>query len=91
MKTYPMHENRVPTWLKDALGGSKLSTAEMQKALWSVRFVRTGEYRNPLKGEFYLSGADPGAWAAYNDMSSPYHILRPVRVKTVTTETVEPL
>jgi hypothetical protein len=40
-------------------------------------FVRTGEFRAPLKGEFYLSGAIPEAYQAPNDLSTPYAILTP--------------
>lgn len=47
-----------------------------------LRGVRTGEYRAPKAGEWYLSGAEPEAWKAKNDLGSPYYILRLVRVKT---------
>jgi len=47
-----------------------------------LRGVRTGEYRAPKAGEWYLSGAEPEAWKARNDLTSPYYILRLVRVKT---------
>lgn len=40
-------------------------------------FVETGEHRPPKAGEWYLSGAIPEAWRAPNDLTTPYHILRP--------------
>lgn len=43
-----------------------------------VLFVRTGEFRCPLRREWYLSGAIPGAYQAPNNLSSQYHILRPL-------------
>lgn len=49
-----------------------------------LRGVRTGEYRAPNAGEWYLSGAEPEAWKAKNNLTSPYYILRLVRVKTET-------
>jgi len=43
---------------------------------WINEFaIRTGEFRNPMKGEWFLSGANPMAYLAPNDLSSPYHIL----------------
>jgi len=35
----------------------------------------TGEFRPPLKGEWYLSGAIPEAYKAPNDLSTAYHIV----------------
>jgi len=55
-----------------------------------VHAVRTGEFRKPRKGEWYLSGAIPGAWKAPNDLSYDFHICRLVRTRTRTvTEIVE--
>lgn len=47
-------------------------------------FVKTGEFRAPRKGEFYLSGAIPCAYRAPNNFTQPYHIMRaiPDRRKT---------
>lgn len=53
------------------------------------RFSRTGEFRPPRKGEWYLSGAIPGAWQAPNDLTTAYHILREVKVTVTTVERVE--
>ena len=33
------------------------------------------DFRCPLFGEFYLSGAEPKAWQATNDMSSPFLVV----------------
>jgi hypothetical protein len=38
--------------------------------------IRHG-FRNPKRGEFYLSGAIVAAYKAPNDLSSPYHIVTP--------------
>jgi hypothetical protein len=38
---------------------------------------RTGEFRAPKKGEYYLSGSIPMAYLAPNDLTQIYHILRP--------------
>lgn len=34
----------------------------------------TGEFRNPKKGEWYLSGSIIEAYQAKNDMTNQYHI-----------------
>ena len=38
--------------------------------------VTTSEFRAPRKGEYFLSGAGPIAYLAYNDMSQAYRIMR---------------
>lgn len=45
--------------------------------------VKTGEFRPPRKGEWYLSGAIPEAYQANMDYSTSqaYHILRVVEVE----------
>jgi hypothetical protein len=40
------------------------------------KFEATGEYRNPLKGEWFLSGAFVAAYIAPNDLTFPYCIAR---------------
>ncbi len=40
--------------------------------------IRTGEFRPPRKGEWYISGAIPAAYRAPNDLSTSYHIAVPV-------------
>lgn len=59
----------------------------------NIRAVKTGEFRNPKRGEWYLSGAIPEGYKAQNDLSSPFHILKLVKVevRTVVTEKVLPL
>ena len=47
------------------------------------RAIRIGEFRKPLKGEWYLSGGPPSAWLAPNDLGTEFHILRLVKVKRV--------
>lgn len=41
-------------------------------------FERTGEFRAPRKGEYYLSGAIACAYRAHKDLSAIYHIMRKV-------------
>lgn len=43
---------------------------------WS--FVKIHEFRAPLKGEWYLSGAIPAAYCARSDLTTAYQILRKV-------------
>jgi hypothetical protein len=48
-----------------------------------VCYAVTGEYRAPLKGEFYLSAGVgrrviPAAYRAPNDLTTSYHICREV-------------
>lgn len=42
-----------------------------------TRYCKTGEFREPRKGEYYLSGAIPTAYRAPADLSIKYHIMRP--------------
>lgn len=49
--------------------------------------VKTGEKRPPLAEEWYLSGAEPKAWRAPNDLTNEYYILKLVTVKTTTVTT----
>jgi hypothetical protein len=49
---------------------------ERTKPTKTGQFVRAGEYREPRKGEWYLSGAIPQAYCASNDLSTSYYILR---------------
>lgn len=48
----------------------------------------TGEKRPPKKGEWYLSGAIAEAWRAPNDLTTPYHLARLVRIQRITTVNV---
>jgi len=54
-----------------------------------VKAVKTGEYRRPKKGEYYLSGAIVEAWRASNDLKTPYWIARLIRVKTRVVHDIE--
>ncbi len=40
-------------------------------------YVKTGEFRAPQNGEYYLSGAIPVAYRALDDLSIEYNIMRP--------------
>jgi hypothetical protein len=54
----------------------------------TVHAVRTGEFRPPRAGEWYLSGAVVEAYRAPNDLSTDYHIARLVRTATETVTTI---
>jgi hypothetical protein len=41
-------------------------------------FERTGEYRPPKKGEYYISGAIPEVYKAPNDLSQDHTIATPI-------------
>jgi len=41
-------------------------------------FERTGEYRPPKKGEYYISGAIPEVYQAPNDLSQDHTIATPI-------------
>ena len=47
------------------------------------RGQRTGEFRPPKKGEWFLSGAIPEAYFAPNDLTVSYFILRIVPVEVI--------
>lgn len=47
-------------------------------------FYRLGEFRNPRKNEFYLSGAVVQGWRAPNDLGSPYRIAVPTHYASTT-------
>ena len=49
-----------------------------------IRSVRTEYFREPKKGEWYLSGATPMAYRAPNDLSTRYQIMRLVVVERKT-------
>jgi hypothetical protein len=50
---------------------------------------RTGEYRPPRAGEWYVSGAIPEGYRAPNDLTMPHAIARLVRVRRY--EVIEPM
>ena len=47
--------------------------------LWALpwRFVKTGAFRRPRKGEYFLSGAVPEVYRASCDAATPFYIMRP--------------
>lgn len=53
----------------------------------NVRAQKTGEFRCPRQGEWYLSGAIVQAWRTPNDLTSPYHIAKLVVIETKTVVT----
>ena len=75
MKTYPIaNENSV---------------IQSRKYL-NMKAIYTGEKRSPRKGEWYLSGAIVEAYQAPNDLNTPFHIARLVKVeKTETFKIIE--
>lgn len=90
-KLYPIYD-RMTIAESKALGFDKppvvLTSVGMPPR--DVHAVRTGEFREPQKGEWYLSGAIPGAWKAPNTLSTKFHICKLVRTRTRTvTEIVE--
>ena len=42
-----------------------------------VKYVKTGEFRPPRRGEHYLSGALPTVYKAPNDLSIAFNIMEP--------------
>jgi hypothetical protein len=48
-----------------------------------VRFKKSNEFREPKKGEWYLSGAVVEAYRAPNDLSGKYWIAKRVSVRLV--------
>jgi len=72
---------------KEALGvplASNKAYATLGVYPRDVRAFRTGEFREPKAGEWYLSGAEPQAWRAPNDLSTKYRICRLARIRTIT-------
>lgn len=47
------------------------------------KFIYTGERRNPKKGEYFLSGACPKAYEAFNDLDRPRPIAKKIKVKKI--------
>ena len=47
----------------------------------NIRYTATGEYRNPLKGEYFLSGSIITAYFAQTDLSTPYWVAKAVELK----------
>lgn len=50
-------------------------------------YCERGEFRPPMAGEYYLSGAIVEVWRAPNDLSQAFRIVRPIAyAKRVTAE-----
>ena len=86
---YPLAEQpRTPDYERAGLGTGLGPRA----ANWRNPFCpggglaakRTGEKRCPRAGEWYLSGGPPQAWRVPNDLSTVFHILELVLVRTTT-------
>ena len=54
----------------------KKTYREVESLIKPKLFVRTGEFREPKAGEFFLSGAIPEAYKAPNDLSTSYNIMQ---------------
>lgn len=98
MKYYPVnHGDFLTSELRHLLPENMRGFTETIKALVGnttdvkIKAVKSGEYRNPRKGEFYLSGAIPMAYRAPSDFRSPYHIARIVLVKEIKKITFVPI
>ena len=48
-----------------------------------IMAVKTGEFREPRKGDWYLSGAIAEGYRANHDLESKFHILQIVRSKKI--------
>lgn len=53
------------------------------QALKFIATKPTGEYRRPVRGEWYLSGAEPEAYQASSTLSLEYYIAELVVLKKV--------
>ena len=54
-----------------------------KKRTKDTRAIKTGEFRNPIKGEWYLSGAIGEAYQAPNDLSYPHYIAQIIETKQI--------
>jgi len=45
--------------------------------------IKINEYCKPQKGEWFISGAIPGAYLAQNDLNQCYQICKLVKTKTI--------
>lgn len=80
MKTYPLGETPSMEETGGAPFKERFVSASLMKGASRFGSVKTGEFRTPKRGEWYLSGAIPQAYKAPNDLTTPYHILKLVRV-----------
>lgn len=68
---------------------NNLTNPERRQIAKNIKAIRTGEFREPKAGEWYLSGAIPEAYRAPNDLTSKYHILKLVLTETITKTVVK--
>lgn len=55
----------------------------LDKRQW---FEQTPEYREPKRGEYFISGAIPEVYKAPNDLTEKYRIAKPIRTPPRTIE-----
>lgn len=53
--------------------------ADTDKRFVNTIAKRTGEFRPPKQGEYYISGAIPEAYRAPNDLTSSFYIAKLVK------------
>lgn len=72
---FKLSQEQVREW-KDVTTGIKTYPGGGSGTFTHLDYYRkSGEFRAPKKGEWYLSGAIPCAYQAPNDLLSAYHIL----------------
>ena len=59
-----------------------------ENMMGKLRGISTGEFRPPKQGEWYISGAIPEVYHAKNNLLTPFHIARLVKVEQITTEKI---
>jgi len=94
--TYYKLGDRHPAQGKFGVYLPSVDYAPMPKNGKHVKAIWGGEYREPKKGEWYLSGCEGfvTAYRAPNDLSYEYFIAKIVEVETktwTTTKTIRPL
>ena len=67
----------TPSYVEQKHLGCKPMMSKVQ-----CRVVLTGEFREPKKEEWYLSGAIPTGYKAKNNLTTKYNICKLVRVET---------
>jgi len=63
---------------KKPVGKQKRYPVEGRAVYKPILAVRTDQFREPKKGEYYLSGAIPVAYRALSDLSSKFWICQTV-------------
>ena len=75
-------EGRYP--VRDFVPDTGLTHVNGSPARKGIAGKWTGDYRPPRAGEYYISGAIPEVYRAPNDLITPYHIARLVRIAVET-------